>query len=396
MDYEARPPPLMVSEPGSFAEHTIRVRKPQIIADILASNAYPVEIVEALGALRHEIAAGTVAPLSEECDDAAAWRSAWQPWHECTWHDLPWFFAETFFYRRLLEAVCYFRPGPWHLVDPFAPQKRVVLTEGLTALAQLLSVSDAHLDSDKALVTWWLYRSLWGNRVDLSNRAAQAAHTGCLQHDPDALLVNHGPQVWTLLASGRVGRLDLVTDNSGLELLSDLGLVDVLLGRRLVRRVRLHLKPQPYFVSDAMIADCEHTVATLCAAPEVCLRRLGERLRDYRQVGNLELRTDPFWATHLFLTQLPEALRTELAGADLLVLKGDVNYRRLLEDRHWPSTTLLEAVVRYIPTSTLSLRTLKAEIMVGLAEGEAERLDREDPDWRTDGRRGLVHLVRRT
>jgi len=113
-------------------------------------------------------------------------------------------------------------------------------------------------------------------------------------------------------------------------------------------------------------------------------------------VGNLELRTDPFWATHLFLTQLPEALRTELAGADLLVLKGDVNYRRLLEDRHWPSTTLLEAVVRYIPTSTLSLRTLKAEIMVGLAEGEAERLDREDPDWRTDGRRGLVHLVRRT
>lgn len=54
----------------------------------------------------------------------------------------------------------------------------------------------------------------------------------------------------------------------------------------------------------------------------------------------------------------------------MLVLKGDVNYRRLLEDRHWPPTTRLEEVTQFMPTSTLSLRTLKAEIMVGLAEGK--------------------------
>lgn len=388
------PPFLMASEPGSFAEHTIKVRKPQIIADVLAHNPYPAEIVAALEGLRHEIAAGTVLPLAEASDDAALWRAAWEPWRGRAWSELPWFLAETYFYRRLLEAVGYFRPGPWRLADPFAAQKTEVLATGLQALAGLLGNLDDRA-GDEATTHWWLYRSLWGNRVDLSNRATLAAHADTPEHDPAALLVDHGGLVWDLLQSGRIRRLDLVTDNSGLELLSDLGLVDALLERGLVQHVRLHLKPQPYFVSDAMIGDYERTIAALQSSAEAALQRIGARLDGSMRRGALSLATHPFWATHLFFSQLPSALRGELAGADLLVLKGDVNYRRLLEDRHWPPTTRLEEVTQFMPTSTLSLRTLKAEIMVGLAEGQAERLDREDPTWRINGRRGLVHLVRR-
>jgi hypothetical protein len=46
-----------------------------------------------------------------------------------------------------------------------------------------------------------------------------------------------------------------------------------------------------------------------------------------------------------------------------------------------------------MPSPFLALRTLKAELIVGLEEGQAERLAAEDPDWRINGRRGLVHLV---
>ena len=95
----------------------------------------------------------------------------------------------------------------------------------------------------------------------------------------------------------------------------------------------------------------------------------------------------------LFFRQLPAGLRAELGGADLLVLKGDVNYRRLLEDRHWPPTARLEEIAGHMPAPFLTLRTLKAELIVGLDEGQAERLEAEDPAWRINGRRGLVHLV---
>jgi len=383
---------LMVSEPGSFAEHTIRVRKPQILADVLATNDYSAAVVAALGALEREIRREPVAPLPEGAWGAEHWADALAPWRRRRWVELPWFLAETYFYRRVLEAVEYFRPGPGFLADPFAPQKRAALDEALPALCAFLDGLPSDAD-DEAATGAWLYRSLWGNRADLSNIAVQQGTRAAADHDPAALLVDHGRDACSLFAGGRVRRLDVACDNGGMELLSDLGLVDALLGRGLVREVRLHLKPQPYFVSDAMIPDCQETIRALRRGADAALRGLGERLAGYLQTGALGLRTDPFWATSHFFRRLPAGLRAEMSGADLLLLKGDVNYRRLLEDRHWPPTTRLEAVAGHMPAPFLALRTLKAELIVGLREGEAERLDAEDPDWRINGRRGVVHLV---
>ena len=79
-----------------------------------------------------------------------------------------------------------------------------------------------------------------------------------------------------------------------------------------------------------------------------------------------------------------------LAGADLVVVKGDANYRRLLGDAHWPPTASFARATRHFPARLAALRTLKAEIIVGLEPGEAERLRAEDPSWLVNGRRGVV------
>jgi len=55
-DLHSMPPPLMTSEPGSFARHTIVERKPQLIRQVIADNDYPPDVVAALDALRTEIA----------------------------------------------------------------------------------------------------------------------------------------------------------------------------------------------------------------------------------------------------------------------------------------------------------------------------------------------------
>lgn len=91
--------------------------------------------------------------------------------------------------------------------------------------------------------------------------------------------------------------------------------------------------------------------------------------------------------------QMPAHLRQELASAGLVLVKGDVNYRRLLDDRRWPPTTRMETVCAYFPTSFVTLRTLKGEIMVGLQPGQVQALQAEDPTWLINGKRGVIQLV---
>jgi hypothetical protein len=117
---------------------------------------------------------------------------------------------------------------------------------------------------------------------------------------------------------------------------------------------------------------------------------LSERLRAHLETGRLQLRAHWFYATSLFYFQLPPDLDAELRGMDLVVLKGDVNYRRLLGDAHWPPTTPFEQATAYFPAPCAALRTLKAELVVGLGPGDSERRQAQDPDWLVNGRYGLV------
>ena len=59
LDPDQPPPPLLTSEPGSFAENTIATRKPGIIRQVLSDHdgQYPPEIVTNLEALLEEILA---------------------------------------------------------------------------------------------------------------------------------------------------------------------------------------------------------------------------------------------------------------------------------------------------------------------------------------------------
>jgi hypothetical protein len=77
-----------------------------------------------------------------------------------------------------------------------------------------------------------------------------------------------------------------------------------------------------------------------------------------------------------------------------VILKGDVNYRRLLDDRHWPYTTRIEQATDHFPAPFLVLRTLKGEIVVGLEPGQGEVLTTQDPTWLINGKRGIIHLKR--
>lgn len=297
------------------------------------------------------------------------------------WLATDWFFAETYAYRQLVERTGYFTGG----ADPFLPTKleeyaspahAVALERGLE-----LSSGDAELEE-------LLLLALFGNRIDLSF-AASRAHG--LEIQTSDLLADDREAAARELRDG-TGPVHVILDNAGTELTLDLVLVDALLCR-LGASVVLHAKVHPTFVSDATEADLGAFLDESRFAPRVPSgRALFERLRSAFAAGRLRVTSHWFWNGPESLWDLPPELAAELAGARLVISKGDANYRRAVGDAVWPETTPFSEVTAYFPAPFLALRTLKSDPIVGLAAGAAEALDRADPSWRVNGRRGVASL----
>jgi uncharacterized protein with ATP-grasp and redox domains len=231
--------------------------------------------------------------------------------------------------------------------------------------------------------------SLWGNRADLSYNVAR--QLGSYAGDAAAdLLADHSPAVAELLLAHRCPRVTVIADNAGTELLMDLALVDHLLAACGVSELVMHVKNHPFFVSDAMDHDVEDGLRALLATGDPAAVALVDRIAEWRRAGRLVLGTHPFYTTSLFYDDLPDDLRAELARSSLVILKGDANYRRLCSDAPWPPETPFAEVVRAFPAPLVSLRTLKAEVVVGLPPGVAEKIAAADPTWLVNGRRGVI------
>jgi len=95
IDPDRIPPPLLTSEPGSFAHETLKTRVPHIVHDTIALNAFPSEIRTALEDLHAELTAGRIRSLREAAPDAALWNALSRPYLGRTWLDVPWLWAEA-------------------------------------------------------------------------------------------------------------------------------------------------------------------------------------------------------------------------------------------------------------------------------------------------------------
>ncbi len=151
----------------------------------------------------------------------------------------------------------------------------------------------------------------------------------------------------------------------------------------------MHLKPQPFYVSDAMPQDVLRTLDAFEQANDDT-RALARRLRAHLSSKRLELRTHWFYPTPLHYFEMPDDLWEMLRAADFVILKGDVNYRRAVGDAHWKPTIRFEYPTRYFPVPFLALRTLKSDVIVGLSADRVNALNQTDSAWRVNGKRGVA------
>lgn len=389
---DARPvgaPVILSNEPGSFAWGVLAKRHPALIRQVRDAFPYGRRQHQALDALLDEITTGVIEPLAPADHAHERW-AAWGQGHfGRSWYDAPFLWAESYFYRRLLGAVGYFDAGPWQGVDPFAPFKRAELRgdaveEELRALDALAS---APAEERAAAL---LHASLWGNRADLGFRLSSGEPAvGDAAASP--LVADDSATLWQLLPAGTSATVAVVADNAGRELIPDLVLVDHLLEHGHAEQVVLYVKPYPYYVSDAMTADVVDCLRRLIEAPGEA-GRIGGRLWKAMAEGSLEVRTHPFFCAPLPYEEMPEDLRGEFAGAALTVLKGDLNYRRLVGDQLWHPTTPFAERTAYFPGAVAALRTLKSDVIVGLERGTLDTLELAGTAWRTSGTHALIQV----
>lgn len=109
------------------------------------------------------------------------------------------------------------------------------------------------------------------------------------------------------------------------------------------------------------------------------------------------MKYETFWILPFDYSQMqrlnPE-LYSELAKNNLIIFKGDLNYRKLVGDIYWEPTTSFQHALRgFEPTNLVALRTIKADTICGLEKGLFEKLTAKDPYWLTTGEYAVIQFL---
>lgn len=384
------PPPVPTHSGNPFAHHTMRVRVPGIVRDVARRNSdYSTLILDSLERLADDLEADAPIPmLNTPAPDYDEWAGQYAAHKGETWLNSEWFFAEVYLYRLLIEAVCWWESGR----DPFLPWKIEETTSDKLWSAMEAALAFASKPVEERLAELLLH-VLWGNRIDLS--LSVAATHGTTADQDDLLADDRNVALKLLLKStgASAGVVHLVIDNAGSELAMDLILTHALIETRVVDQVIMHVKLHPTFVSDATAHDVLSFIQLLANEGKSSeQRQLGADLCEMFERRQLCLAPDAFWNSTNFLWQLPPRLLKTFEGGKLAIFKGDANYRRMTGDALWNPVTPFAEVTGYFPIPMLALRTLKSDTIVGLPSGLAEQLDASDPQWRVNGKRGVIQF----
>ncbi|BGP27397.1 duf89 domain protein [Rhodotorula toruloides] len=347
------------------------------------------------------------------------------------WFSAPWLFAECYLYRRLRGLFALTKH--WNLFDPFASQKLSTWRSsaaGAAALAKSLQklVMEGPVDDEKKLkldLLGMLEVDLWGNATDLSLLTSltheEIQQLQSVERGQHFILKNDFERTLEHFKSLKDARVDIVLDNSGFELYTDLVLADWLLTLSpYVSEVVFHPKLVPWFVSDVQPHDFLIILDTLddpsffpadsgmTEEDRAAFHELAARWKRYVEEGKFRLSVPAelnmgdrggeladFWTTPYGFADLPTAapeLLLELQKASLVIFKGDLNYRKLVGDAWWPTTTPFDDALGPLrgKIDILSLRTCKADTVVGLPDGTEEQVEKEDSKWRINGKYAVV------
>jgi damage-control phosphatase, subfamily III len=311
-----------------------------------------------------------------------------------TWHDVEWLYAECYLYRRIAALFSTAKTKFWKDYDPFYRQKMKTFKSSRPAVLELCarykdiitqiqsSKAGAPVAADvtdekeieqaeKLLFIEMAEICLWGNATDLSLLTSLSYEdiqklqgSNARKESEKNILVNDFDLAFSILTAAQKAkkesrRVDIVLDNAGFELYVDLILAGYLLATGLATEVVLHPKDIPWFVSDVVPKDFSALLSAM-ADPKTFYENVSDAddesstkksplsdeeaanvkflFDDWSHLhseGKLILRPNRFWTHAGSFWRMPHtapALVDDLKESELVIFKGDLNYRKLTGD----------------------------------------------------------------
>jgi hypothetical protein len=238
-----------------------------------------------------------------------------------------------------------------------------------SALAQLSE--EERTKAEEALFVEMGQICLWGNATDLSllmhlslEEVQKLQGAESIKANQDKIIANDFAAAFRVLKEAqRSGkkerRVDIILDNAGFELFVDLVLAGYLLESGLATNVVLRPKNIPWFVSDVVPRDFADTLnvlqnakafyetpgddetakgispVPLSADEEKAIDGVFAHWSSLYAEGQITLRPNDFWTHAGSYWRMPAtapALVEDLKESELVIFKGDLNYRKLTGD----------------------------------------------------------------
>ena len=349
-------------------------------------------ITSALATLKYELQHNRVlSPIADDgFPDVKAYNDELQSRGPPTWHKVQWLYAECYLYRRTAALFSTAKTKFWRDYDPFFRQKMRTFKSSRPAVLELCAryrdiinqiranESGAPVSADvtnekeieqaeKLLFVEMSEICLWGNATDLSLLTSLSYEdiqklqgSNARKESENNILVNDFDHAFAILntaqkAKKQKRRVDIVLDNAGFELFVDLLLAGYLLATGLATQIVLHPKDIPWFVSDVVprdfsallsamadpksfyenASDADEKSAPLSEQEAANVKFLFDDLSHLHGEGQLILRPNRFWTHAGSFWRMPALaleLVEDLKQSELVIFKGDLNYRKLTGD----------------------------------------------------------------
>ncbi|KAJ2810082.1 Hairy/enhancer-of-split with YRPW motif protein 2, partial [Coemansia sp. 'formosensis'] len=178
------------------------------------------------------------------------------------------------------------------------------------------------------------------------------------------------------------------------------------------QKVVFHSKRIPWYVSDVTNEDFFWLVRAaqtpsligtkgMSTEDEAALINLGNTWSQFLANGTWELKDELFWTGPYGFRYLPtegkDVWDDELIKSDLVIFKGDLNYRKLIYDLEWPISTPFIDALGPIATdprapAIVALRTSKCDTITGVDPERAKELFSKQKGWMYSGQYGVIQL----
>ncbi len=367
--------PLVINvEENSFGLEDIRSQAKKVISIIIKSNKLTQRKKTLLLELQEAVLSNHKIEVLNDRSDAVYWvklmeldKNTNHTWLNSFHHGL----RISYFHRLILDKLDYFTSH----IDPYKKLKQQSF--------QMIVQYESH-DYCLSELQVLLSHMLWSNKFDLVPEVIS---------EERVLITDHTKEIINFISKKRPQNIDIIADNSGKELYYDLVFMDLLLRNNYSNKFVYHVKNYPYNITDTTIEDVMWAVTYLKESKITYHRNLGKRIENFMNCKRLILTTYPY-STLGFDQELSwGGINNLFEKTDLLITKGDFNYRKVVGWFYWTSQHKLEDVLGYLNVPILIIRTVKNEVLLGVENTpNLKQLETNTKDWWKKGIGGMIVL----